>query len=145
MVVDQLKKKIKEEAKPTLDLVPATHLTLHRVTISASLRKEPRRNELNQLSKNLPEDTELEAYEPLSADIYNSPPEGKKYIILVRTPEGESIYCDAAAETVLTRPIYPPLIVYHSLQSLPFRLTSTSAVDLTQPSKSTEHGRAKRT
>jgi len=106
-MVHQLKKEIKEETKPTLDLVCATHLKLYRVTISNSLNKESRRNELNRLSKNLPEDTELEADEVLSANIYNKPPKGKKHFILVRAPEGESIYCDAVAETVLTRLFIP--------------------------------------
>jgi len=89
--VADLTQKIKGQ-KQALKEIDADHLTLYLVTVDASLTKEPRRNELNRLSKNLPEDTELDADDVLSADIYNSPPEGKKYIILVRSPEGESIY-----------------------------------------------------
>ena len=61
-------------------------------------------------------------------------------------PAGESIkttvWC--SRRDVLTRPIYPLLIVYHSLQSLPYCPTSMSAVDLTQPSNATEDNRANR-
>jgi len=57
MTVSQLKKKIKEETKPTLDLVSATDLMLHRATIDTSLENQARRNELKQLSKNLQECT----------------------------------------------------------------------------------------
>jgi len=34
-------------------------------------------------------------------------PADKKCYILVRTPKGEFIYCDAVAGTVLTRPFIP--------------------------------------
>jgi len=53
-----------------------------------------------------------------------------QYCTLVAPPAGESMkttVCGTVAETVLTRPVYPSLIVYHSLQSLPYRPTSTSA------------------
>ena len=97
MTVGELKHKIKQETKPTLDKVSANHLTLHRDTIDPTLHKQARKDELNRLSKNLP-DTELDAAEVLSADIYNihnihkTSPTGKNYIILVRTPEGEPRY-----------------------------------------------------
>jgi len=100
MTVGELKYKIKEETKPTLDKVSANHLTLHRDTIDPTLHKQARKDKLNQLFKNLPEDTELDAAQVLSADMYKTPPTGKRYIILVRTPGGEPRYFDAVAETV---------------------------------------------
>jgi len=103
---------------------------IHRNTVTAS--KEPLNNPHNKLSAKFGQ---------------SIPAEGRIHI-LIKLPPGQSInpidpsVYDAVAETVLTRPVYPSLIVYHSLQSLSYRPTSMSAVDLTEWA---EHGRAKRT
>ena len=97
ITANRLKEQIKAKKRALKD-IDADHLTLHRVIIDSSLQKKARKTELNRLSENLNEDTELDAAEVLSASNYNNPPERKKYIILVRAPEGESIYCGAVAE-----------------------------------------------
>jgi len=150
-LVDELKEKIKEKRQQKLADVDAATLNLYQVTVNGSPDRKRFIDQLNQLSQNLNENmVGLRGCEQLSEYFGQSPP--KKYYIIVQIPEGElagesikATVCGALAETVLTHPIYPPLIVYHSLQSLPYRPTSMSAVDLTQPSESTEHGRANRT
>jgi len=93
MAVGQLKLKIKEQ-KQALKDIDANQLTLHQGTIDISLGSEAFKHELNRLSENSHECTPLDhTIEVLSANIYENPPAGKMYIILVRTPEGESIYC----------------------------------------------------
>jgi len=90
--VADLKQKIKGQ-KQALKEIDADHLTLHRVTINRPLETEALINELERLSETPQECTPLNlAIDVLSADIYNNPPTGKMHIILVRTPEGESIY-----------------------------------------------------
>jgi len=152
-LVDELKEKIKEKRQQKLAGVDAATLKLYQVTVNGSPDRKRFIDQLNQLSQNLNENmVVLRGCEQLSEYFGKSPTPPKTYYTIVQIPEGEpagesikTTVCGALAETVLTRPIYSPLIAYHSLQSLPYRPTSTSAVDLTQPSESTEHGRANRT
>ena len=98
---------------------------IHRNAVTAS---EPLNNPLNMLSAKFDQSILAGGSERIH--------------ILIKLPPGQSTdpidpsVCDAVAETVLTCPVYPSLIVYHSVQSLrpitPYRptLTSTSSVCL---------------
>ena len=50
--------------------------------------------ELNRLSEHLDECKRLLCWRTLSTYFHEEPPASKMYIILVQTPEGESIYCE---------------------------------------------------
>jgi len=122
--VSDLKYEIKEK-KQALKEIDADHLTLHLVTIDASFGQGALINELKTLFENLSECRPLHDDTEALSNIFGEIPAGKRYIILVRTPEGESVYCNAVAETVLTRPFIP---CRSSLtpSNTPYRPTSTS-------------------
>ena len=70
---DDLKDKIKEETTPTLNAVPAFHLTLDRVAIDKTLEGKASITELERLSKNSQECTRLDDREVLSGILMKSP------------------------------------------------------------------------
>lgn len=94
-IVDRLKDAIKHKKEPELDAFAADALTLYRGAIDRSYHdKKARMNELRRLSEHLNECTELDdPLQELSEIFSESLPTGKIYVILVRIPEGESIYC----------------------------------------------------
>src|SRR5258706_4934014 len=137
--VGVLKDHIKEEMS-AVD-VEARKLELYHVNIKFDESHEERHiaqaNEVLQGSTRQP----LRLWLTLSK-IAEGFPEGELHI-LIQLPPGESIHsraCGTAAEMYPPnlqcppsliihyhyRPVYPSLIVYHSLQSLPYRPTSTS-------------------
>src|SRR5258706_11614449 len=144
-----LKKSIREEMSDVH--VEARKLELHRMDVGASDLQKAIKDVETLAPRLIPADR----LNP-TLDLKDVFPEGvprKKIHILVRVPEGESFSSRPArdvAEIVLSlttpcivtcphrvptpsliihyhyRPVYPSLIVYHSLQSLPYRPTSTS-------------------
>jgi len=87
-----LKKAIKDRRPTDLKDVDDIYLELYRVEIDDTHNREMRINELKQLSRNL-KDEELDEDNPLSVYFDRSPPQGKKYYIIVQISKGESIYC----------------------------------------------------
>ena len=71
---------------------PAYDLTLYRVAIDESHDDQKRITELQQISQNLKECTELDEVQQLSKNFGEIPSQGKAYYILVRTPKSRSIY-----------------------------------------------------
>ena len=103
VTVGRLKDIIKGK-KQALKDIDADRLTLHLVTISGTVRRAQLIDELNTFPEDSPECILLDDdIEPFSSYFGGTPAEKKCYI-LVRAPEGEFIYRDAVAETVLTRP-----------------------------------------
>jgi len=90
--VADLKQKIKEEKKQALKDTDANHLTLRRVTIDASLRQGALIDELNTFPENSPECMPLDADQEFVSNYLGEIPATKRYYILARAPEGESIY-----------------------------------------------------
>jgi len=92
--VAELKNKIKEMAPATLNGIDAHRLTLYRVEVDRTYDMQQCIDEFKRLSGNLNECTKLNDVEKeLSVFFGESPPEGKKYYILVQLPEGKSIHC----------------------------------------------------
>ena len=89
--MDHLKKEIRKA--PELNARAADSLTLYRIAIDQSHDKKLRMSELTRLSENLEECTELDEWQQISTSFGERPPAGKIYVVLVQTPEGESIYC----------------------------------------------------
>ena len=90
-MVAQLKKQIKTEKQPDLNLIATNNLTLYLTT--ATLADKPKRhNELNQQSQNLDQCLELDEEATLSEYFSEKAPPGRAYYILVQRPKSESIY-----------------------------------------------------
>ena len=89
--VADLKDKIKE--KNPESNIAAHHLTLYRVEVDTPCDEQKRIDELEQLSRNLDGRTKLDSEQVLSGLFGESPPQGKKYYVLVQVPEGKSIHC----------------------------------------------------
>ena len=91
--VGNLKNAIKQQKPVALKDIDADHLMLDRVTINKSLRRAPLINQLKTITENSHECQRLDDdLEVLSGIFGETPPTGQVYFILVRTPEGESIY-----------------------------------------------------
>jgi len=100
--VDNLRDKIKAKKSNELKHVDAAKLTLYRVEVDKSCDKKTRISELERLSQTLNECLELEDEErQLSEAFGESPPQGKKYYILVQVPKGESIHSRACGAVAL--------------------------------------------
>jgi len=86
-----LKDDIKVKMAPALDTVAAHALVLYRVEIDKSYDTEKRTDEFERSPEDL-KYTKLDNFEELLEIFGKSPLPGKIDVILVRTPEGESIY-----------------------------------------------------
>jgi hypothetical protein len=91
--VAQLKEIIKVNVAPGLDTVAAPDLRLYHVSIDKSYDQMERINELKRLSENLKERPEVVDLVDIFETFRKRPFPGEIDVILVRTPEGESIYC----------------------------------------------------
>ena len=107
--VDHLKKEIRKA--PELNARAVDSLTLYRVAIDQSHDKKLRMRELTRLSENLEECTELDEWQRVSTTFGESPPAGKIYVVLVQTPEGESIYCEGVVRMANVAKTSGPLVI----------------------------------
>jgi len=126
---------MKKVMPKTLGSFDNSALTLYKVDIDTPGDYTAYQQVIEQISRNAVTASKEPLINPLtelSAIFGQSIPAKGRIHILIKLPPGQSIdpidpgVCDAAAETVLTHPVYPSLIVYHSLQSLPYRPISTS-------------------
>jgi len=91
--VADLKEGIRNKKPNKFNNVDADELTLYRVEVDTPCDEQKRIDELEQLSRNLNGRTKLDSEQVLSGLFGESPPQGKKYYVLVQVPEGKSIHC----------------------------------------------------
>jgi len=85
--VADLKNEIKEKKPARLGNIDANYLTLYRVEVDKLMI-------VKSAPTNIDECTKLDNAEQFLSDFFGkSPPEGKKYYILVQVPKGKSIHC----------------------------------------------------
>ena len=92
-IVEELKEAIQAKRKQALGAVDACLLTLYKGVINQTNDMEKRSREIKQLSENLQTCSKLDDPMGQPSTILQSLPEGKIYIVLVKIPQGESIYC----------------------------------------------------
>jgi len=110
--VADLKKGIRNEKPNRFNNVDADELTLYRVEVDKHCDEQKRIDELERLFRNLNGRTKLDLEQVLSELFGESPPEGKKYYILVQLPEGKSIHCGSVvlmADAPSLIVLFPPI------------------------------------
>jgi len=126
-IVGDLKEDIKMKKKRVLAEIEADTLALYKTDIDIDATDTAYKQVIQQISNNTttaPKEPLLNPSHKLSAKFGKSIPADGRIHILVERPPGQSTdpidpsVCDAVDETVLTRPVYPSLIVYHCLHSL---------------------------
>jgi len=125
--VGDLKREIKKKNAQLLSSIDARTLTLYKADIDIDVDDTAYKQVIQQISNytvTAPMEPLINPSHKLSAKFGQSTPAEQRIHILVEQPPGQSTdpidpsVCDDVAETVLTRPVYPSLIVYHCLHSL---------------------------
>src|SRR5258706_277023 len=129
--VSTLKNKISAQEFQALASFQALDLKLYKINIPVTPTYDAAIEPIYQRTVNFNEDDELKDPTAELEDVFPDGAPRKTIHILVKVPEGESFSSRPGRDVALTtpcndRPVYPSLIVYHSLQSLPYRPTSTS-------------------
>ena len=89
-IVERLKEAIKAKRRRALGGFDECDFTLYKGELDQSVKMA---REIKLLSENLHTCTELENPNRALSTIFQNPPTGHEHIVLVRTPQGESIYC----------------------------------------------------
>jgi len=126
--VGDLKGQIKKENAQLLISIDARTLILYKVDIDIAVNNAAYQQVIEQISDKMvttPMEPLINPSQTLSDIFGQSTPAGRRINILVERPPGQSTdpidpsVCDTVAETVLTRPVIPPITPSnHSLQSL---------------------------